>query len=135
MRRPCCRPASSRLPTTATSSSAATTPPTNVREEIVRIDHNFTSKFSVFGHFIAEEVSQTHPTTPVERCQRSYRRRHFRQLLPIAASFIPLTHQPTLLNEVAFNYNGNHIDIHANAGLSNGPAAWTYRGLFPGPKT
>src|SRR5438876_2801163 len=32
--------------------------PTNLREEIVRIDHNFTSKFSVFGHFVDEQVSQ-----------------------------------------------------------------------------
>ena len=31
---------------------------TNLREEIVRIDHNFNSKFSVFGHYIAEQVSQ-----------------------------------------------------------------------------
>src|SRR5207247_3079175 len=32
--------------------------PTNLREEIVRIDHNFSSKFSVFGHFVDEKVSQ-----------------------------------------------------------------------------
>ena len=32
--------------------------PTNLKEEVVRIDHNFTSKFSVFGHFIAEQVTQ-----------------------------------------------------------------------------
>ena len=32
--------------------------PTNLKEEIVRIDHNFNSKFSVFGHFVAEQVSQ-----------------------------------------------------------------------------
>src|SRR5213078_3338967 len=32
--------------------------PTNLREEIVRIDHNFSSKFSVFGHFVDEQVSQ-----------------------------------------------------------------------------
>ncbi|MGC2530306.1 MAG: carboxypeptidase-like regulatory domain-containing protein, partial [Candidatus Acidiferrum sp.] len=31
---------------------------TNLREEIVRIDHNFTDKFSVFGHYIQESVSQ-----------------------------------------------------------------------------
>src|SRR5262249_24322348 len=30
--------------------------PSNLKEEVVRIDHNFTSKFSVFGHFIAEQV-------------------------------------------------------------------------------
>src|SRR5215475_4734217 len=37
------------------------TAPTNLKEEIVRIDHNFSSKFSVFGHFIAEQVSQGFP--------------------------------------------------------------------------
>ncbi|PYU83915.1 MAG: hypothetical protein DMG51_11370, partial [Acidobacteria bacterium] len=30
--------------------------PTNLKEEIARIDHNFTSKFSVFGHYVAEQV-------------------------------------------------------------------------------
>ncbi len=38
--------------------TGAATAPTNLKEEIVRIDHNFSSKFSVFGHFIAEQVSQ-----------------------------------------------------------------------------
>src|SRR6266576_4392192 len=37
--------------------------PTNLREEIVRIDHNFNSKFSVFGHFVAESVQQTFCTS------------------------------------------------------------------------
>src|SRR5882762_5362983 len=34
--------------------------PTNLKEEIVRIDHNFTSKFSVFGHYVAEQVTQNY---------------------------------------------------------------------------
>src|SRR6267143_332370 len=34
--------------------------PTNLKEEIVRIDHNFTSKFSVFGHFVSEQVTQNY---------------------------------------------------------------------------
>ena len=37
--------------------------PTNLREEIVRIDHNFSSKFSVFGHFVDESVDQTFGTS------------------------------------------------------------------------
>ena len=31
---------------------------TPLKEEIVRIDHNFSDRFSVFGHYIAEQVSQ-----------------------------------------------------------------------------
>src|SRR5438552_12913273 len=36
--------------------------PTDLKEEVVRIDHNFTSRFSVFGHFVAEQISQGYAT-------------------------------------------------------------------------
>src|ERR1041385_2546748 len=36
--------------------------PTNLKEEIVRIDHRFSDKFSVFGHFIAEQIAQGYNT-------------------------------------------------------------------------
>src|SRR6516225_5213293 len=36
--------------------------PTSVREEIVRIDQNVSSSFTVFGHLVAEQVSQTYGT-------------------------------------------------------------------------
>src|ERR1051325_7980661 len=38
-------------------------PLTTVREELVRVDHQFSSKFQVFGHFISEQISQGFPTT------------------------------------------------------------------------
>ena len=38
--------------------TGGSTTPTNLKEEIVRINHNFSSKFSVFGHFIDEQVTQ-----------------------------------------------------------------------------
>ena len=37
--------------------------PTKVREEIVRIDHQFSDKFSIFGHFLDEQISQTFGTS------------------------------------------------------------------------
>ena len=37
--------------------------PTNVREEIVRVDHQFSDKFSVFGHWVSEQISQNFGTT------------------------------------------------------------------------
>src|ERR1035438_7058871 len=49
-------------PTSGNEFTGAATSPTNVKEEVVRIDHNFSSKFSVFGHFIAEQVSQGYST-------------------------------------------------------------------------
>src|SRR5205807_10288583 len=37
--------------------------PTDVTEEIVRVDHRFSDKFWVFGHFVHEQISQTYGTT------------------------------------------------------------------------
>ncbi len=37
--------------------------PTNVREEIARIDHTFTDKFSIFGHWVSEQISQGYGTS------------------------------------------------------------------------
>jgi len=95
--------------------------PTNLKEEIVRIDHNFTPKFSVFGHFIAEQVTQGFsisqwsgdnvPTVGDTFGNPSY------------SAVIHTTYaiSPTLLNEVAFNYNGNRINIvpYAATGLAS----------------
>ena len=106
--------------------------PTNVREEIVRIDHNFSSKFAVFGHFIAEEISQTHPTTQFSGSNVPTVSDTFDT--PSYSGVIHTTYNisPTLLNEVAFNYNGNHIDIHAN-GIYQRPSGFEVPRLFPGP--
>jgi len=37
--------------------------PTFLREEIVRVDHNFSDKFTIYGHFVAEQVSHNYGTT------------------------------------------------------------------------
>ena len=57
--------ASSRPPTYGDSFIGGNNLPTNVQEEIVRIDQNVSDKLTIFGHFVAEQVSQT------------YRNRHF----------------------------------------------------------
>jgi hypothetical protein len=37
--------------------------PRNVREEIVRIDENVSDKFTIYGHFVAEQIAQQFGTT------------------------------------------------------------------------
>jgi hypothetical protein len=112
---------------------------TTLREEIVRIDHNFTPKFSVFGHYIAEQVSQGFalsqwsgdnvPTVGDTFGNPSYS----------AVIHTTYTISPTLINEVAFNYNGNRINIipYAASGLASLalPAGYnsTTSRLFTGP--
>src|SRR5437879_4661700 len=85
--------------------------PTNLREEVVRIDHNFSSKFSVFGHYIAEQVTQSFATSQWSGDNVPTVGDTFGN--PSRSGVIHTTYaiSPTLLNEVAFNYNGNVINI------------------------
>jgi len=111
--------------------------PTSLKEEIVRIDHNFTSKFSVFGHFIAEQVSQDFATSQWSGDNVPTVGDTFGNPSYSAVVHTTYTISPTLVNEVAFNYNGNRINIVPfNAtGLSSLalPSGWTGSRLFTGP--
>jgi len=85
--------------------------PTSLKEEIVRIDHNFTSKFSVFGHYIAEQVSQTFATSQWSGDNVPTVGDTFGNPSRSGVIHTTYTISPTLVNEVAFNYNGNVINI------------------------
>jgi hypothetical protein len=91
--------------------------PTNLTEEVARIDHNFTSKFSMFGHFIAEQVSQGFGVSQWSGANIPTVGDTFGN--PSYSAVVHATHtiSPTLLNETAFNYNGNRINIVPYAGL------------------
>ena len=113
--------------------------PTSLKEEIVRIDHNFSSKFSVFGHYIAEQVSQGYGISQWSGANVPTVGDTFGN--PSYSAVIHATYaiNPNLLNETAFNYNGNRINIipFAGSGLSSlalpsGYDSTTSR-LFTGP--
>src|SRR5712692_2188360 len=95
--------------------------PTNLREEVVRIDHNFSSKFSVFGHYVAEQVTQSFATSQWSGDNVPTVGDTFGN--PSRSAVIHTTYaiSPTLLNEASFNYNGNRINIipFAGAGLKS----------------
>jgi hypothetical protein len=106
--------------------------PTNLREEIARVDHQVSDKFSVFGHWVSEQISQTYGTTQWSN-----------DVLPTVAdvfgnpSYSAVVHttyaiRPNLLNEAAFNYNGNRIHIIPN-GLVSAPSSFQFNRLFTGP--
>jgi hypothetical protein len=94
---------------------------TSLKEEIVRIDHNFTSKFSVFGHFIAEQSSQGYPNSQWSGDNVPTVGDNFGNPSYSAVVHTTYTISPTLVNEVAFNYNGNRINIipYAATGLAS----------------
>jgi hypothetical protein len=116
--------------------------PTNLKEELVRIDHNFSDKFSVFGHFVAEQISQGYNTAQWSGDNLPTVGDTFNN--PAYSAVIHATHtiSPSLVNEVAFNYNGNRINItpFASTGLTslavpscNSPCDFTNSRLFTGP--
>ena len=106
--------------------------PTNLREEIARVDHQFSSKFSVFGHWISEQISQTYGTTQWSGDNVPTIANVFGN--PSYSAVVHATHviSPTLLNEIAFNYNGNRIHIIPN-NLVTAPSNFTFNRLFSGP--
>jgi len=108
--------------------------PTKVREEIVRIDHSFNSKVSVFGHFVAEQISQTFGTTMWSGGNIPTIGNTFGN--PSYSGVVHVVHtiSPTLLNEVAFNYNGNRINI-VPVGVIARPSGFDVPRLFTGPNS
>ncbi len=106
--------------------------PTSVKEEIARVDHQFSDKFSVFGHWISEQTSQTYGTTQWSGDNVPTVSDVFGN--PSYSAVIHTTYvvSPTLLNEAAFNYNGNRIHI-IPAGVVSAPSGFTFNRLFTGP--
>jgi hypothetical protein len=105
--------------------------PTTGKEEIVRIDHTFTDKFSVFGHFIADQALQTYGTTQWSGDNVPSIGNTFGN--PSRSYVIHATNviRPNLLNEVAFSYDGNRIHILPQ-GVFKAPSGFTFNRIFTG---
>ena len=119
-------------PTNGNAFQGGNNSPTTVREEIARVDHTFNDKFSVFGHWISEQVSQTYGTTQwsgdnVPTVSDVFNNPGYSAV--VHATYVV---NPNLLNETAFNYNGNRIHIIPQ-GLVTAPSGFTFNRLFTGP--
>ncbi len=107
--------------------------PTNVREEIIRIDHHFTDKFWLFGHWIDDSVAQTYGTTMWSGDNVPTAGNTFGNPSYSAVIHATYTISPTLLNETAFNYNGNRINILPSSNsIVARPSGFNVPELFPG---
>jgi hypothetical protein len=106
--------------------------PTKLTEEIARVDHQFSSKFSIFGHWISEQTSQTFGTSMWSGDNTPAVGNTFGN--PAYSAVVHATHviSPTVLNEIAFNYNGNRIHI-IPSGLVGAPSSFGFNRLFTGP--
>ena len=106
--------------------------PTNVREEIVRIDQNISDKFTVFGHFVGEQVSQDYGTAILSPDNVPSIGTAF--VNPAYAAVLHTVHviSAALTNEASFNYNGNRVTL-VPLGLVSAPSDFTFNRYFQGP--
>jgi hypothetical protein len=108
--------------------------PTNVREDIVRIDHAINSKYQLMGHYLHDTLAQnyfpplwgnsTYPTVGTAMNNPSFS----------AVIKLTQTYSPNLLNETAFLYSGNKITLtplDGPGGTFVKPAGWTGTSFFP----
>jgi len=109
--------------------------PTNLREDVLRIDHTINSKYQLMGHYLHDAVSQgiypplwgnsTYPTVGTAMKNPSW------------SSTIKLTQTftPTLLNETSFLFSGNtiHLDPITGPGETtfSQPDGYDATSLFP----
>ncbi|HEX7894384.1 MAG TPA: carboxypeptidase regulatory-like domain-containing protein, partial [Terriglobales bacterium] len=116
-------------PTTGWAFIGGANQPTFGKEEIVRVDHTFTDKFSVFGHFIADQAQQTFGTTMWSGDNMPSIGNTFGN--PSYHTVVHATYMihPNLLNEVSFNYNGNRIHILPQ-GVFAAPSGFTFNRIF-----
>ena len=119
-------------PTSGTQYQKAVAAPTDVREEMTRIDHHFTDKFTIFGHFVAEQISQGYVTSMWSGDNVPTIGNTFGNPSYSAVVHTIHTISPTLLNEIAFNYSGNRINI-VNTGIYTRPSDFNVPRLFSGP--
>ncbi len=105
--------------------------PTNVREDLFRIDHNINDKWQIFGHYIGDSVSQTYGTSMWSGDSYPTVGSNFSN--PSWSSVIKLTGAitPNVLLEAAFNFNGNKINIQPSGSSWKKPSGWTGQGFFP----
>ena len=101
-------------PTTTDDHAAATfSLPIDIRDDIVRVDHNFNDKWRILGHYIHDSVTQTYGQPELGWCWCGFNTLTSVMMNPANSAAIKLsgTINPNLLVEVSMNYDANQINI------------------------
>ncbi|MGA2592700.1 MAG: carboxypeptidase regulatory-like domain-containing protein, partial [Bryobacteraceae bacterium] len=103
---------------------------THWREELIRVDHNFSDKLRIFGRFIHDSWATETPT-PLWGNGASFPTVGTNFVGPGVSAVANLTANisPTLLNEVTFSYTTDHIFLTA-LGPVQRPSSMTMTGLY-----
>jgi hypothetical protein len=110
--------------------TASPTLPTNWREELVRVDHNFTNNVRGMFRYIHDSWSQIYPT-PLWTSGTSFPTIETNFIGPGVGlvARLSVTASPTLLNEFVASYTTDHITLFP-VGAWQRPAGMTL-GLYP----
>jgi hypothetical protein len=106
------------------------TQPTYWREELVRIDHNFTPSLRGAFHYIHDSWNTVTPLTLWSNATVPNIQTKFVGPTTSAVARLTYTASPTLVNEFVFSYTADHIFL-TNEGPFEKPASMTMTGIFP----
>ena len=106
---------------------------TNYREETFRVDHQVGDKLALMGSLIYDNGSQQQ--SPPLWAGGTYATAGSIMAVPSWAGVVHATYtiSPTLLNEAAFNYNGNDLNI-TDFGVYQKPSGYTVPNFFQANK-
>ncbi|RZU40733.1 carboxypeptidase-like regulatory domain-containing protein [Edaphobacter modestus] len=104
--------------------------PTNVREDVVRIDHAISTKLQLMGHYLHDAVDQNY--YPPLWGNSSFPTVGTAMKNPSWSSTVKLTQSlsPSLLNETGFFFSGNTINLDP-IGNYQQPSGWNATSFFP----
>jgi len=99
--------------------------PIDVHDTVIRVDHKFTDKWQVLGHYMQDSVTQGTSLPFLGWLWASYNSITSTLSNPSDSAAIKLsgTINPNLLVEASINYDGNVINI-VNSANSQFPAGW-----------
>ena len=99
--------------------------PIDVRDDVVRIDHNINDKWHLLGHYMHDSVTQGYAQPELGWCGCNYNTITSTLSNPANSAAIKLsaTISPQLLVEASMNYDGNIINI-TNSANSKLPSGW-----------
>jgi hypothetical protein len=110
--------------------NASISQPTYWREELLRVDHNFTGKLRGMFHYVHDSWDTTTPTTLWSNATLPSIQTKFVGPTTSAVARLTYTASPTLVNEFVFSYTSDHIFL-TNVGPFQRPPSMTMTGLFP----
>jgi hypothetical protein len=106
--------------------------PIDVRDDVVRIDHKFSDKWTILGHYIHDSVTQNSAEPFFGFVWASYNTISSVLANPSNSAALKLSGiiDPNLLVEASINYDGNIVDI-ANSRNGQLPAGWSLTPVSP----